>query len=73
VGIGGEYAITDWLSAFLEYRYLDFDTCTNTFADGYGRFLGNVNIRDTKSGLEPQIGRLRKREPWLNTTLVEWR
>ena len=49
VGIGGEYAITDWLSAFLEYRYLDFGTCTNTFVDGFGRFIGNVNIRDTKN------------------------
>jgi outer membrane immunogenic protein len=49
VGIGGEYAITDWLSAFLEYRYLDFGTCTNSFVDGFGNFIGNVHIRDTKN------------------------
>jgi len=48
VGIGGEYAFTNWLSGFLEYRYLDFGTCTNSFVDGTGHFIANVNTRDTK-------------------------
>jgi outer membrane immunogenic protein len=30
VGIGGEYAFTDWLSAFAEYDYYNFGTRTNT-------------------------------------------
>jgi outer membrane immunogenic protein len=49
VGIGGEYAITEWLSAFMEYRYLDFGTCTNSFVNGLGTFIANVNIRDIKN------------------------
>jgi outer membrane immunogenic protein len=49
VGIGGEYAITEWLSAFMEYRYLDFGTCTNSFVNGLGTFIANVNTRDTKN------------------------
>jgi len=49
VGIGAEYAITEWLSAFVEYRYLDFGTVTNSFVNGLGTFIGNVNIRDTKN------------------------
>jgi len=49
IGVGGEYAITDWLSAFLEYRYLDFGTTTQSFVDDSGRFIGNVGIHDTKN------------------------
>lgn len=49
VGIGAEYAVTEWLSAFVEYRYLDFGTVTNSFVNGLGTFIGNVNIRDTKN------------------------
>ena len=60
VGIGGEYAIAEWLSTFVEYRYLDFGTVTNTFANGFGTFMGNVNIRDTKhllkAGLNLRLG-----------------
>jgi outer membrane immunogenic protein len=69
VGLGGEYAITDWLSAFLEYRYLDFGTCTNSFVDGFGTFIGNVRIRDTKEsregGPEPKIRRLGRRHRFI--------
>ena len=61
VGIGGEYAIAEWLSAFAEYRYLDFGTCTNSFVNGLGTFIANVNIRDTKNivkaGFNLRIGR----------------
>ncbi len=30
IGVGGEYAFTNWLSAFAEYDYYDFGTRTNT-------------------------------------------
>jgi len=33
----------------VEYRYLDFGTVTNSFVNGHGTFIGNVNIRDTKN------------------------
>jgi outer membrane immunogenic protein len=49
VGIGGEYAINEWLSAFMEYRYLDFGTCTDSFVNGFGAAVANVNVRDTKN------------------------
>jgi outer membrane immunogenic protein len=31
VGVGGEYAFTDWLTGFAEYDYYGFGTTTNTF------------------------------------------
>ncbi len=31
VGVGGEYAFNNWLSAFAEYDYYNFGTRTNTF------------------------------------------
>jgi outer membrane immunogenic protein len=33
-GIGAEYALLDWLSAFIEYDYYWFGTNTNTFVCG---------------------------------------
>lgn len=48
VGIGGEYALTKWLSAFIEYDYLDFGTCTQTFVNPFLTLVANVNIRDYK-------------------------
>jgi outer membrane immunogenic protein len=48
IGIGAEYSFTDWLSAFVEYQYLDFGTCTNTFTSN-SSLVANFNIRDTKN------------------------
>jgi outer membrane immunogenic protein len=47
VGVGGEYAFTDWLTGFVEYDYYDFGTTTNAFAGALGPF--NVSIDETKS------------------------
>jgi outer membrane immunogenic protein len=46
IGVGGEYAFTDWLTGFAEYDYYDFGNKSNTFA---GTFTTAVNIKETKS------------------------
>jgi outer membrane immunogenic protein len=46
VGVGGEYAFTDWLSGFAEYDFYGFGTRTNTFT---GAFVANVDVKETKS------------------------
>ena len=43
VGVGGEYAFTNFLSGFVEYNYYDFGTSRNTF----GAF--DINIKEHKS------------------------
>jgi outer membrane immunogenic protein len=48
VGIGGEYAFTDWLSGFVEYDYYDFGTKGTSFVFPDGSFA-NVDIKETKS------------------------
>jgi outer membrane immunogenic protein len=47
VGIGGEYAFTNFLSGFVEYDYYDFGTRDLTFT-GNGA-PGTVSIKETKS------------------------
>jgi outer membrane immunogenic protein len=49
VGIGGEFAFTNWLSGFAEYDYYDFGTKTTTFVDGVGATFGSADIRERKS------------------------
>ncbi len=49
VGIGGEYAFTNYLSGFVEYNYYDFGTRTLTFLDAAGAFSDNIDIRERKS------------------------
>jgi outer membrane immunogenic protein len=46
IGVGGEYAFTDWLTGFAEYNYYDFGTKSDTFA---GTFATTANIKETKS------------------------
>ena len=46
IGVGGEYAFTDWLSGFVEYNYYDFGTASNTFA---GAFTAIADIKETNS------------------------
>ncbi|MFZ1921500.1 MAG: outer membrane beta-barrel protein, partial [Xanthobacteraceae bacterium] len=48
VGVGGEYAITQNLTAFIEYDYYDFGNDTLTFATVLGTFP-HVSIRETQS------------------------
>ena len=49
VGIGGEYAFTNYVSAFAEYNYYDFGTRTLTFLDPVGAFNDNISIRERQS------------------------
>ena len=62
VGVGGEYAIYDWLSVFAEYDYYDFGTRTNTFMShetpGVVDTIINVKERDNvfKVGLNLRWG-----------------
>ena len=44
VGVGGEYAVTNNVTWFVEYNYYDFGTRTNTFSDG-----SIVDIKETKN------------------------
>jgi outer membrane immunogenic protein len=46
IGVGGEYAFTNWLTGFAEYDYYDFGTKSNSFT---GNFTTAVNIKETKS------------------------
>jgi outer membrane immunogenic protein len=46
IGVGGEYAFTNWLTGFAEYDYYDFGTRAETFA---GLVAPTINIKDTKS------------------------
>jgi outer membrane immunogenic protein len=49
VGVGGEYAFTNWLSAFVEYNYYDFGNRTLTFVTPAGAFNDNIDIHERKS------------------------
>jgi outer membrane immunogenic protein len=45
VGVGGEYAFTDWLSGFAEYDYYNFGTQSTTLTTTVGAFPIPVNIK----------------------------
>jgi outer membrane immunogenic protein len=47
IGIGGEYAFTDWLTGFAEYDYYGFGTRTLGFP--VGPFVANFDIKENKS------------------------
>jgi len=49
VGIGGEYAFTNYLSGFVEYNYYDFGTRQLTFIDPTGAFSDHIDIKERKS------------------------
>ena len=49
VGVGGEYAFTDWFTAFAEYNYYDFGSSAVTFTTPAGATVGNIDIDETKS------------------------
>jgi outer membrane immunogenic protein len=51
IGVGGEYAFTDYVSGFMEYNYYDFGTRTRSFFDPAGAFTDNIDIRERKSVL----------------------
>ena len=47
IGVGGEYAFTNYFSGFVEYNYYDFGSRDTTFGSPTGSFL--IDIKDTKS------------------------
>jgi outer membrane immunogenic protein len=47
VGIGGEYAFTNWITGFIEYDYYGFGTRTVAFPVGAGAV--NVDIKENKN------------------------
>jgi outer membrane immunogenic protein len=49
VGVGGEYAFTNNLSAFVEYNYYDFGNKNVSFVDQFGGNFGIADIKETKS------------------------
>jgi outer membrane immunogenic protein len=54
IGVGGEYAFTNFLSGFVEYDYYNFGTRTNTFVCGVvctpaGAVSFPVDIQETKN------------------------
>ena len=49
VGVGGEYAFTNFLSGFVEYDYYGFGTRTDTFFDTDGPLTINYRISETKN------------------------
>jgi outer membrane immunogenic protein len=49
VGIGAEYAFSNWLSAFAEYDYYDFGTRSNIFTFPNGGVATTIDIKETKS------------------------
>ncbi len=55
VGIGGEYAFTNNISAFLEYNYYDFGTRRNTFLTSNATVFDVADIRETKGVVKAGI------------------
>ena len=49
IGVGGEYAFTNWISAFVEYDYYDFGTRNNRLLTAGGLLFDSVDIRERKS------------------------
>jgi len=49
VGVGGEYAFNNWISAFVEYNYYDFGGNDRDFIRPNGAIYDRINIEDTKS------------------------
>ncbi|HEY3642555.1 MAG TPA: outer membrane beta-barrel protein [Xanthobacteraceae bacterium] len=46
IGVGGEYAFTDWLTGFVEYDHYDFGTKSEAFTGTFGTFA--INVKETK-------------------------
>jgi outer membrane immunogenic protein len=67
VGVGGEYAFTNYLSGFIEYDHYDFGRSDIAFAETFGGTF-TYGIRDTKdvvkAGLNLRFG------PWFGGPVV---
>ena len=55
VGVGGEYAFTDYLAGFVEYNYYDFGSRDITFSNG-GILDINATKNVVKAGLNFRFG-----------------
>jgi outer membrane immunogenic protein len=53
IGVGGEYAFTDWLTGFAEYDYYNFGTTTDTLTGPLGTATSNIkqNVSVAKAGV----------------------
>ncbi len=47
LGVGGEYAFTDWLTGFVEYDYYNFGTKSNSFTGSFPAVL--IDVKETES------------------------
>jgi outer membrane immunogenic protein len=58
IGVGGEYAFTNWLTGFAEYDYYDFGTTTNTLTGTFGTVVANIKETQSvaKAGLNFKFG-----------------
>ena len=54
VGVGGEYAFTDWITGFIEYDYYGFGTRTVGFPV-IGGVVANLDIKENKSVVKAGI------------------
>ena len=48
VGVGGEYAFTNWVSLFVEYNYYDFGSRDRTFITPGGGLWDTISVDDSK-------------------------
>jgi outer membrane immunogenic protein len=55
VGVGGEYAFTDWITGFFEYDYYGFGTRTVGFPVVGTGVIANVDIKENKSVVKAGI------------------
>ncbi len=58
LGVGGEYAFTDWLTAFVEYDYYNFGTQANTFTGVFAPIAIDVKENESvvKGGINFKFG-----------------
>ena len=58
LGVGGEYAFTDWLTGFAEYDYYNFGTTTDTLTGPLGTATSNIkqNVSVAKGGVNFKFG-----------------
>jgi outer membrane immunogenic protein len=48
VGVGGEYAFTNWVSAFVEYNFYDFGNKDRNFIEPDGFLFDRINVEERK-------------------------
>jgi outer membrane immunogenic protein len=58
IGVGGEYAFTNYLTGFIEYNYYDFGSKQHAFGTPVGTFLADIDETKSvvKAGLNFRFG-----------------